>query len=209
MTYRFFTTFLLLAYCATGCIQETAEPSTPPPDVKNMLDVGKLPEDILAEARLCEKNQNYLEAAKKYALVSEKTYVHAELEESVLGHARVLALANEPEAALIALNPLDEDPTSFFECQKLALVGEILNQKSDYETAESAFEVALGKCPRTSETERFRAENFAKLGQVYMHNEKYRNAIRVFTVAEQLYNKNNCKEQAKACREIISYIKSK
>ncbi len=190
----------------SGCISENVN-DTDKASIQSILEEGKLPIEILKEARAKEAEKDYLEAAKKYSLVAERTYVHEELEEAVIGRARSLLLSGKIDAALVSLDPLNDDPNTYFECQKLALAGRILSAKNNFKDAESAYEVAIGKCPRIPQTELFRAEGFAALGQVYIHNEKFTQAIRVFTVAEQLFIRQNCKEKASACAEIIRYIK--
>lgn len=202
----FLCLFLLIS---AGCFSIPEPPEkekTTPPADPILVDRERPSAELYAEALTAEQRGQHVEAIKLYSLVIGKADSTVLYQSSILTRARLLMFSGETETALASLNPLSDQPQTFFDCRKLAMAGRIMERKQQYEDAESLYEVALTAVPKGKGTEIFRAEAFAALGKVYIRNQKADRAVAVFQKAAILYSRNNLPRQAEGCREIIQIL---
>lgn len=188
---------LLLA----GCASTAPEPVKPLPEPTPI-------EKKITQADALLKQKNFQKAFILYSEAQKETNdvkIFRDLQLKIANS--LLEMKNYP-AALAALAPMPELPASFNDCQKLVIAARVLQKmKGKAEHIESLYEVALDNTIDEPGIIPFKASAYAELGRIYVANKKVPRAVKCFEYAAKLYTMVNDQENARACRNIMEYLR--
>lgn len=192
--------FLLFTLLFAGCATTEVKVRKTPAEVSLEEKIAKA-DDLLKKKDHQQAFILYSEALKEIKDI--KVYRELQLKISSTQYE----MKNYP-AALAALAPMPELPATLNDCKKLVMAAKILQQmKSKKEYVEALLEVALDNPVDEPGTIPFKAYGYAELGKVYVANGKTARAVKCFEYAAKLYNMADDKENAKACRNIMEYLR--
>ncbi|MBN2641501.1 MAG: hypothetical protein JXR78_07605 [Victivallales bacterium] len=163
-----------------------------------------------ASALQLERTGRYLDALKQYSQLADTATGRIAHHRATCGKARCLSRMGEHKLAISALAPLPLEPRKPYECEKLALAGELLLRMNKYEEAESTLEVAIASLEGGDKSAYlyWLAPASANLGKAYLHNSKVGQAQIMFCRAVEYFAVLNNSAEAVRCRVIAEELEN-
>lgn len=191
--------FLLLLWA--GC-------AAPAPERAKAVPAPSPIEKKIAQADSLLRQKNYRQAFILYSEAQKETQDVKLFRTLQLKIADTLLEMRNYPAALAALAPMPELPATFNDCQKLVMAARVLQKmKGKGEHIEALYEVALDNTIDEPGIIAFKASGYAELGKVYAANKKTSRAVKCFEYAAKLYTMVKDEENARACRNIMEYLR--
>jgi tetratricopeptide (TPR) repeat protein len=164
----------------------------------------------LEQARRLESSGRLRDAIIAYRLVHRQPQSSTDDKGlATLGVARCLLALGRHAAALNALAPLPEAPSTDLGRRKLAVAGEILLRRGQHGPAESALEVALSGLDIEESTTSWLAPALANLGKAYCCNGKLRHGLTAYRRAAGRFRAAQRAAAAAECERVASRIRAR
>jgi tetratricopeptide (TPR) repeat protein len=181
-----------------------------PPEVLDALrDVTVRDNASLGEARRLEAVGRLRDALIAYRLVHRQSgATDDDRARATLGVARCLLGLGRHAAALNALAPLPEAPSTDRDRKKLAVAGEILLHLGQHGPAESALEIALAGIDIEQSPTLWLPPALANLGKAYCCNGKLRHGLAAYQRAAGRFQAAQQAAAAAECKQVASRIQA-
>jgi tetratricopeptide (TPR) repeat protein len=198
--------FVLMAlFLLPGCVTPAPEAIEEESIVIDFKEPSTLKPGVTeASALQLERSGRYLDALKQYSQLADTAIGRMANHRAMCGKARCLSHMGEHKLAISALAPLPLEPRKPYECEKLALAGELLLRMNKYEEAESTLEVAIASLEGGDKSAYYYwlAPATANLGKAYLHNSKVGQAQIMFRRAAEYFAAMGNAVAAEKCRTV-------